>query len=251
MVKPNKYGTEVIQNELLDIMKIFHNFCVENNIDYSLYGGSCLGAVRHKGFIPWDDDLDICVDRKNYIKLIKVFDDCTQLKCIPTIWINRIQKKDAIKIMDYIPTLDVFVIDNVPNSQFKFKVKLLLLSVLQGMLKEDVSYKNFSTINKFFLFTTHVLGLFFSKKTLRNWYNAVSQIGNNKPAAFVHCSNTSYSWIRNIYPINTWQHLNLVAFEDAFFYIPTEYDTYLKICYGDYMKLPTEKNRVPEHVKKS
>ena len=66
VIKPNRYGTEEAQNELLDLMKTFHRFCEESDIRYSLYGGSCLGAVRHKGFIPWDDDLDICVDRQNY-----------------------------------------------------------------------------------------------------------------------------------------------------------------------------------------
>lgn len=75
----NEYGLEEIQKELLDIMKIFHNFCEEKGIRYFLFGGSCLGAVRHKGFIPWDDDLDVCVDRRNYNKLAACFDECEGL----------------------------------------------------------------------------------------------------------------------------------------------------------------------------
>ena len=62
----NKYGTLAIQKELLVLLKEFHSFCKRNNIQYSLAYGSLLGAVRHKGLIPWHDDLDIMVDRDNY-----------------------------------------------------------------------------------------------------------------------------------------------------------------------------------------
>lgn len=103
MVQPNQYGTEQIQDELLDLMKIFHNFCEKEGIQYFLYGGSCLGAVRHKGFIPWDDDLDICVDRINYNKLIKSFQKCDELKMYKTIWIYRIQKKKRKLYKDTFP----------------------------------------------------------------------------------------------------------------------------------------------------
>ena len=66
----NKYGTLEIQKELLLLLQEVHNFCVSNDITYSIAYGSLLGAVRHKGFIPWDDDLDIMVDRENYKKIL-------------------------------------------------------------------------------------------------------------------------------------------------------------------------------------
>ncbi len=249
MVQPNQYGTEQIQDELLDLMKIFHNFCEKEGIQYFLYGGSCLGAVRHKGFIPWDDDLDICVDRINYNKLVKSFQKCDELKMYKTIWIYRIQKKEAKAIQGYIPTLDVFVNDNVPDNPFRFRMKLFRLSALQGMLKEEVVYKGFSFKNKVLLFTTHMLGKLFSTEFLRKRYDAVSQIGNEKETKCVHCSNVFYRWIRNKYPSDTWKDAVLTDFEDAKFYIPQKYDVYLTICYGDYMKLPAEEDRKPEHVK--
>lgn len=65
----NKYGTLNAQKELLELLKEFHSFCIQNEIKYSLAYGSLLGAFRHKGFIPWDDDLDIMVDRENYERI--------------------------------------------------------------------------------------------------------------------------------------------------------------------------------------
>ncbi|MBQ6385741.1 MAG: LicD family protein [Lachnospiraceae bacterium] len=248
MIAPNEYGTQDIQNELLDIMKTFHSFCEEHGIEYTLYGGSCLGAVRHRGFIPWDDDLDICVDRDNYNKLRRLFRKCRGLKMRKTIWIYRIQKRDGKPIRGYVPTLDVFVIDHAPSRPVLFKLKNLCLATLQGMLKEEVSYEGFSPVYKMFLFVTHMMGKPFSVKLLRYWYDRASAIGNGSPAEMVHCTNTSFKWIQNRYPADTWAGRTLVPFEDAQFYIPSGYDRYLTICYGDYMKLPEKEERRPEHA---
>lgn len=62
-----------IQNVSLDILKDLHKFCVENNINYTLCGGTLLGAIRHNGFIPWDDDVDVAMPRPDYERFIKEF----------------------------------------------------------------------------------------------------------------------------------------------------------------------------------
>ena len=61
-----------LQLVILHIMKDIDALCAKNNIEYSLNGGSAIGAIRHKGFIPWDDDLDIQMTPTNYKKFIKV-----------------------------------------------------------------------------------------------------------------------------------------------------------------------------------
>ncbi len=156
MIKENEYGTANIQNELLDIMKLFHEFCEKHNIDYSLYGGSCLGAVRHNGFIPWDDDLDVAVDRENYKKLIGLFPQCDELVMKQTLWIRRIQKPNASAIRGYVPTLDVFVIDNVPDNPLLFRIKILLLAAVQGMLKDNVLYSRFNLFRDYRVKSTYL-----------------------------------------------------------------------------------------------
>ena len=251
MVENNKYGTAEIQNALLDIIIEFHKFCEANDIKYGLYGGSCLGAVRHDGFIPWDDDLDIILDRPNYKRLMAKFNTCKTLTMQRTIWIQRIRKNNAKSINGYIPTLDVFVIDNAPENKFVFEMKVFILLMLQGMLKENINYKKVSLKYKICLFITHLIGRFFSKNLLRRCYDQVSQIGNKKSSKYVHCTNTSFRCLPRKYKADTWKTMVLHKFEDIQMYIPEKYEQYLTVMYGDYMVLPKEKNRVPEHAKKS
>lgn len=70
-----KYTTKEIQDCILTIIKDIDVFCRENDIDYYLMGGSALGAMRHKGFIPWDDDLDVFMTVENYHKFLKLFEE--------------------------------------------------------------------------------------------------------------------------------------------------------------------------------
>lgn len=64
-----------LQLTQLEMLKLFDKICQEHGIAYSLYAGTLLGAVRHKGFIPWDDDLDVCMSRKNYDRFLKVWEE--------------------------------------------------------------------------------------------------------------------------------------------------------------------------------
>lgn len=70
---PSEAGMEEIHQDILILLKKFHKLCVDNNIKYSLHGGTLLGAIRDKGFIPWDDDADLTVTRENYNKLKQIF----------------------------------------------------------------------------------------------------------------------------------------------------------------------------------
>lgn len=242
------YGTDQIQKALLELIKVFHAFCIKNDIQYSLYAGSCLGAVRHKGFIPWDDDLDICLDRDNYKKLIKKIGKCQELRMHQTIWINRIESANAVLVSGYTPTLDVFVIDNYPDNKLVGRWKVFLLSMLQGMLKEELNYREYSLKNKILIFSTHIIGKIFATEKMQEWYDKVSRIGEKSDTRCVHCSNEAFKWIRAKYPSNTWKKVELIKFEDAELYNTHNYDNYLTPRYGKYMELPPEEDRHPQLI---
>ena len=119
-----------IQDHLYIMLKEFDSFCKENDIKYSLSGGSLLGAIRHKGFIPWDDDIDICLSRPDYEKLItifpKVFHSNYLLRSIERnnskYPFARLEKLD-IKIEDEYSNanqflfMDIMPVDGLPNDK--------------------------------------------------------------------------------------------------------------------------------------
>ena len=75
MEEKKEVTIQEIQSKLLEILLYFQKFCQENGLGFVLAGGTCLGAVRHKGFIPWDDDVDVFMLRDDYEKLCRIWDE--------------------------------------------------------------------------------------------------------------------------------------------------------------------------------
>ena len=95
MEEKKEVTIQEIQSKLLEILLYFQKFCQENGLGFVLAGGTCLGAVRHKGFIPWDDDVDIAMPKNDYYRLVELvnngericdhidLDACGVQNCIP------------------------------------------------------------------------------------------------------------------------------------------------------------------------
>lgn len=245
----NKYGTLEIQKELLRLLKGVHDFCVQNDIKYSIAYGSLLGAVRHHGFIPWDDDLDIMVDRDNYEKIINKIGGSSNLildRAANSLWIDRIHLKDSNSINSINSTCDIFLIDDVPNNKFLANLKLYTIYALQGMMKDNLNLSKGSLFLKICSLITFLMGRLFSLETKIRWYTFVSQWLNDKGLK-KRCYNASFADIHCIFSEDLLCNVHLAQFEDTSVYVIDGYDSFLKSRYGDYMTLPTQTERVHKH----
>lgn len=248
----NRYGTLQRQKELFVMMKEIDAFCQKHSISYSLAGGSLLGAIRHNGFIPWDDDIDLMVDRKNLSKFLDAFyefSDETPYFLNRYLWVYRIQEVNDTSAGLLRPTIDVFVLDHCPDSGLKRKYKTFAIKMLQGMMKVEPDYTDKSLFMKVCIFITHVLGKMFSEEHLFKTYDSVSQIGDDRISKYITAYDYPFGYLNRKYDSDILDSIEYHQFEGASFPIISKYHHYLTEHYGDYMTLPEESGRVSEHMK--
>lgn len=247
----NEYGTLLAQEKLLDLLKDFHSFCKRNQIKYSLAYGSLLGAIRHGGFIPWDDDLDVFVDRANYNLLIEhlLKDEglTVDLYNVDSLWVNRVRRKKDVEgySQGYRPTLDILVLDHVPNISFVRKFKLFAILMLQGMMKPHPSFHKGSLALRCCTVVTFLLGRLVPNKWKHKCYQKVSMIGGK--SGLLANYNGEYADLRRTYPATMMDNVVEHSFEDTKAMIVADYDMCLTTQFGDYMTPPKESDRRPQH----
>lgn len=250
MDSSNQYGTLAIQKELLKLLQQFDSFCQANNIQYTVSSGTLLGAIRHQGFIPWDDDLDIIVNRDNYMKLVKHLPS-THLLIEKdedvVLWIDRIRLKDSVVVDGHLPTLDVFIIDNCPEGKISSRIKVFLLKFLQGMMKSHPQYKNYPVLYKILSLSTYLLGRIVPDRLLTALYHRISSWGNSHATPFKSLCNDSFTGLSIKYPADIFTGTTRKKFENIEVSVMNGYDKYLTLIYGDYMSPPQEHNRIPTH----
>lgn len=229
-----------LHNKLLILLKDLDSICTANNIKYSLFAGTMIGAIRHKGFIPWDDDADIVFERKEYEKFLKVIPDNFAISS-NNLWVTRFVSKNNIEIC-----IDIFVFDNISHSKISQKSQIFGLKIIQGTLKGQIT-KDKGLFGYVFTSMLYVVGLFFSKKFKLRMYYKLATLNKNKDADYMFSSLDKYSYIGKILPKTIINTYSKVDFETTQLMILDGYDTYLKLFYGDYMQLPPIEKQVPEH----
>ena len=246
----NKYGTLNVQQRLLRLLKIFDQICLEHDIKYSVSSGTMLGAIRHQGFIPWDDDVDITIERRDYERLMIAVKESPVLARGKKLWLDRIWLRDDYETDHHsCPTIDVFTWDHVPDNKLKERVKYYCIAFMQGMIKGHPDYKRFSWPNKVLSFAAYMVGKLFPLSVKLNLYDRIALWGNGHETKFQAGYHDQFNALRFRYPFHLLDEVERKRFEDMEVNVMVRYDEYLKIIYGkDYMIPPQENNRKPTHT---
>lgn len=267
----SEYEAQKLKECLLSMLNDLIVVCDKFNLCYMLCGGSALGAVRHKGFIPWDDDLDVMMPRKDYNRLIEVFEKELSNKYymhVPNSKYNvtnnfmKIIKKgtyleDIYDVSaDYEKGifLDIFPIENAPANRFFRKIKGFISDVIAyiGASQYMYTYQN-EVIKKYFEQSKHAkrnykfrifIGFLFGFFTYKTWHNIFDkfvQIKKNTGVCTVPTGRKHYFGEsldeKAFFPTTKGK------FENLNVELPGDVDSYLKNLYGDYMKIPPLEKR--------
>ncbi len=240
---------KAVRQELFSLLQDAVRVLEAENLPYSLICGTLLGAVRHGGFIPWDDDIDLVMPRASYQRLAAVYPSKAapgfRLDVTDT-WVPRIRREGGGQAA----FLDLFILDPLPERALARKWKLLRLQTLQGMLKDAPEYARFSLPRRLLLWATHLLGRPFSKAAKLRAYDRLARQGD--PASpRVHMSNGAFHLLSLPFGRGTFQpeHLAVASFEGLPVRVPQDADGVLTALYGpDYMTPPPESQRVPLHL---
>lgn len=253
-----------IQLELLDEVDLF---CKNNNISYYLYYGSLIGAIRHQGYIPWDDDIDILMPRPDYDKFCELYKRNSNNKYR----LFTVDSKDYIypfaKISDTTTAvvekwmltnvlgvnIDIFPLDGVPENlnRFKCKARIVLAYhyIQQLTSREQKARKTFvMTVLSYLLY--YPLKFFGQKYWLRRIdkiiraidYNSSNYVGNFSIDTYIKKERFKKEWFSG--------SINML-FEGKKYPVPIGYDSVLKALYGRYMELPPKEKRVNKHENKA
>ena len=246
----------------LGILKEVKRFCDNNKINYMLIDGTLLGAVRHKGFIPWDDDIDIAMTRENYDKFSKMFNasvnkrysfhcyenDKTYAYPMGKVYddntvLYEMGRKNGYKIAVYI---DVFVFDSIPDNS----------KIIKRLCKRRDFYLHLRTLQKS---TEHkgncirraivyAIGKILSFIPTRFLTGKV--VNNGKKFRYDRKTSCYGSLTDDFYVVMKKELLDSVVkleFEDELFSVPIGYKEFLESVYGDYMTPPPEDKRIAHH----
>ena len=245
------------QLRMLDMLKVVDNICRRNGIRYWLCSGTLLGAVRHKGFIPWDDDLDISMMRSDYLRFLEVAekelpqDFYLQTRqndsedSILTLECKMRDKKSLIRTVGMNPQekghglyIDIFVLDKYPKKKIPYYYQRCLKYYLYllGYGFSSVGYKHESVIRRFL---AQFQPLF--RKLIKSYQKRVQGlIKKNNALTEDYCIGFGLDIIfKRVFEEDVVFPLKEMEFEDGIFYVPNKCDIYLTTCFGsDYMTPP-------------
>lgn len=259
--------TYTVKCAQLDLLKELKRVCQKNNLQYFLVGGTLLGAIRHNGFIPWDDDIDVAMMRDQYDKFMKAcqqdLDDAyeltdwytdplspipfAKLKIKGSHYTEKLAQKTRINDGIFI---DIFPLDAIPDNHFwqkqlwnkTYLIKKILL------LKCGIAIDENKNIIKKFLYL--ILRCFSNMRSVEGWkhrYDEIVESYSDINSNYVISYGGVYSFAKERKTRRMLSEFEYHMFEDDWFLIPKQYDAYLRSHYGDYMQIPPLSQREGRH----
>lgn len=241
------------QRVLYCLLQEFDRVCKELNVTYFLFAGTLLGAVRHKGFIPWDDDLDVLMHREDYTRFLaeapKLFDQkkfylqkefsehypmfFSKLQLNGTTCLERFHPKDPQLHQGVY--MDIFPCDNAYDGKLGRYLQFVCSKVVIAKALDARGLTTSSRLKKTVMFLSRMLPM--------APFHAVVR-GPKKTGAYVHCFLGGASKIsKSVFPADYFSGTTSLLFESDTYSVPEQYGAVLQVLYGDYMKIPSEEDR--------
>lgn len=261
----NEYDLKCLHELTLKMAETFVNFCRDNNLTCYLCGGGCIGTIRHKGWIPWDDDLDFFMPREDYEQAILLWK--TQMaKSRYKMELSDSHHIDGnlfFVIRDSMTTyikpyqqnmditqgivLDVLPLDGYPNGKFERKMQCFW-ALVYSLYCAQIVPSNHGPLIK--LMGQILLNIVPSVKMRYKIYSYAKKKMTQYRISDCNgitelCSGPRY--MKNWYPKEAFKEAIFLPFENTKLPVPIGYDVYLKTAFGNYMSLPPKEQQVASH----
>lgn len=263
-----EYDLTPIRKEIYRVYKCFVDICRKNKLRYTLAYGTVLGAVRHNGFIPWDDDFDVHMPRPDYEKfkiianqqlpeeyLLVSSENCdgyratfSKVYFVDRHRVEEIEKESNLTCSQGI-FIDVFPVDGVPMriaDNIVFQIGAIMVASLYRFLYRKKCSRIVGKISYAIGWLVHKCHKDIKSFAEFNawYYSFTAPFEASSRCGRFHEAFGKYTWIL---PTESLVHPSYVTFEGELAPVPADYDSYLRQNYGEYMKLPPEADQEPMH----
>ena len=256
---------KALQKKCLQITLVFKDFCERHGLLFYLCGGGCIGAIRHGGFIPWDDDIDVFMPRDDYEAMCRLWVEemdqekyrlsrsdedhfeRSQLTAITDEETTFIKERQMDLDVAHGVRLEVLPLDGCPSGRWKRKCQLFWGLIYQIYINQEPPTskgKVAEWIGRMMLFA--VPGW---KRRYRMAQTAQKHMSKYPidECDYITELCVRYNYMVNEYPKEIFASAIEREFEGEMLPIPVGYDTYLRMAFGDYMELPPEEKQIPSH----